>query len=100
MATTSASASTPSRTPSCRRLELGYSVQGADCYTTLRPCFGCLKELHQAGVASISYLNPWSPGDTTEAAAYQSLLAEMASRGVAVSRLELPERLLDLRAAP
>jgi dCMP deaminase len=79
---------------------LGYSVQGADCYTTLRPCFGCLKELHQAGVASISYLNPWSPGDATEAAAYQSLLAEMASRGVAVSRLELPEPLLDLRAAP
>ena len=28
---------------------LGYSLEGAHCYTTLRPCFGCLKELRQAG---------------------------------------------------
>ena len=50
-------------------------------------------------MASINYLNPWSPGDPTEAAAYESLLAEMATRGVAVTRLGLPEELLDLRAA-
>jgi dCMP deaminase len=79
--------------------KLGYSVQGAHCYTTLRPCFGCLKELYQSGVAAIRYLNSWSPSDPREAAAYEALLDEMAGRGVPVERLELPEALLDLRAS-
>ena len=38
---------------------LGYTVQSARCYTTLRPCFGCLKELYQAGVSGVRYLNEW-----------------------------------------
>ena len=78
---------------------LGYSVMGAQCYTTLRPCFGCLKHLYQAGVGEVRYLNPWSPADPGEARAYEELLGELADRGVAVRRLELPEQLLDLRPA-
>jgi hypothetical protein len=35
-----------------------------------------------------------------EAEAYDALLAEMQERGVSVEPLELPESLLDLRAAP
>jgi dCMP deaminase len=79
--------------------KLGYSVQGSHCYTTLRPCFGCLKELYQAGVERIRYLNRWSPSESRESEAYDALLAEMAAHGVAVEGLELPERLLDLRAS-
>ena len=45
---------------------LGYSLDGGHCYTTLRPCFGCLKELRQAGVERIVYLNPWAPPDEVE----------------------------------
>ena len=78
--------------------KLGYSVDGSHCYSTLRPCFGCLKELYQAGVARISYLNAWSPDEPVEAAAYQELLDEMERRGVPVERLALPRDLLDLRA--
>ena len=59
-----------------------------------------LKELYQAGVASISYLNPWQPSRPAEAEAYQALLDELAGRGVRVAQLELPDELLDLRAAP
>jgi dCMP deaminase len=76
---------------------LGYSVQGAHLYSTLRPCFGCLKEAYQAGVAAVRHLNPWEPSDPVEAEAYAALLEEMRSRGVAVEPLELPSRLLDLR---
>jgi dCMP deaminase len=76
---------------------LGYSVQSARCYTTLRPCFGCLKELYQAGVTSIRYLNEWTPSDPVDAAAYEALLGELAGRGVVVAALELPAELLDLR---
>jgi dCMP deaminase len=76
---------------------LGYSVQGSACYSTLRPCFGCLKELYQAGVTSIRYLNAWTPSDPVEAGAYDALLEELAGRGVVVAALELPDGLLDLR---
>jgi dCMP deaminase len=79
--------------------KLGYSVHGARCYTTLRPCFGCLKELYQAGVAGVRYLNSWAPSDPVERDAYRALLAEMDARGVEVTQLELSEQLLDLRPA-
>jgi dCMP deaminase len=78
---------------------LGYSVQSAQCYTTLRPCFGCLKELYQAGVRGVRHLNEWAPSDPVEAEAYADLISEMGARGVAVEALELPENLLDLRPA-
>jgi len=79
---------------------LGYSCDGAACYTTLRPCFGCLKELYQAGVAAVRYLNPWSPSEPREAEAYEALLQEMAVRGVPVVQLSVPDALLDLRGSP
>ncbi len=78
---------------------LGYSVQSARCYTTLRPCFGCLKELYQAGVSGVRYLNQWLPSDPGEASAYAELIAEMSARGVEVEPLHLPPELLDLRPA-
>jgi dCMP deaminase len=77
--------------------KLGYSVQGSACYSTLRPCFGCLKELYQSGVTAIRYLNEWTPSQPLEAVAYEALLGELAGRGVVVAPLELPEGLLDLR---
>jgi dCMP deaminase len=79
--------------------KLGYSVEGSACYSTLRPCFGCLKELYQAGVSAVRYLNPWTPPDPVEAGAYEALLDDLAARGVRVSQLELPGELLDLRPA-
>jgi dCMP deaminase len=77
--------------------KLGYSVQSAVCYSTLRPCFGCLKELYQAGVTGVRYLNEWSPREPLEADAYDTLLADLAARGVRVAPLDLPASLLDLR---
>ncbi len=77
--------------------KLGYSVMGAQCYTTLRPCFACLRHLYQAGVGEVRYLNPWTPGVEREAGAYAGLLDDLADRGVAVRQLELPDELLDLR---
>ena len=37
----------------------GVSVEGCTIYTTLQPCFGCLKELIQAKVIEVCYLHPW-----------------------------------------
>ena len=66
---------------------LGYTSDGADCYTTLRPCFGCLKELHQGGIASVRYLNAWTPGPEPLREAYEVLLEQLEERGVRVSEL-------------
>jgi dCMP deaminase len=37
----------------------GVAIEGCTLYTTLQPCFGCLKELLQANVAEVCYLQPW-----------------------------------------
>lgn len=41
----------------------GIAVAGADLYTTMRPCFGCTKELLQARVKSVKYLHEWRHPD-------------------------------------
>lgn len=37
----------------------GVAVEGCTLYTTLQPCFGCLKELLQANVREVCYLAAW-----------------------------------------
>src|SRR4029079_2319693 len=37
----------------------GVAIEGCTMYTTLQPCFGCLKELLQASVHEVCFLSPW-----------------------------------------
>ena len=37
----------------------GIPVEGASIYTTMRPCFGCTKELLQARIQGVYYLHEW-----------------------------------------
>ncbi len=37
----------------------GVAVENCTVYTTLQPCFGCLKEILQANVREICYLRQW-----------------------------------------
>jgi dCMP deaminase len=39
----------------------GIAVRGAAIYTTMRPCFGCTKELLQAEISEVMYLHDWLP---------------------------------------
>ncbi len=41
----------------------GIAVEGADLYTTMQPCFGCIKEMLQARVKRVLYLHPWIPSE-------------------------------------
>ena len=76
---------------------LGIALEGAACFTTLRPCFGCLKELRQAGVVRIAYLNEWAPSGEAAQHAYARLLADLARVGVAVDHVAVSPSLRDLR---
>ncbi len=46
----------------------GVSVAGSTIYSTLSPCFNCLKEAIQAGVVRFVYLSPDPPSRRTEVA--------------------------------
>lgn len=41
----------------------GIAVENALIYSTMEPCFGCLKELLQARVKRIVYRHVWKPSD-------------------------------------
>ena len=41
----------------------GISVEGTIVYTTMKPCFNCLKEMAQVRVEKIYYLHDWKPAE-------------------------------------
>jgi dCMP deaminase len=51
----------------------GIAVEGATVYTTMRPCFGCGKELLQAKVKRVVYRDLWTPPDSDPDMARQKL---------------------------
>lgn len=52
----------------------GISVQGGTMYTTTQPCFGCLKEMLQAGISAVRYIHPWpAERDPEQERQYQGL---------------------------
>jgi dCMP deaminase len=54
----------------------GAQTDGATLYATYRPCFSCLKEMIQAGVRRVVYLNPWDQSDTAVMRQQYELLAQ------------------------
>lgn len=55
----------------------GIAVAGAELYTTTRPCFGCTKELLQAGVAQAHYLHDWVHPNAELRPLYEELQAHV-----------------------
>ena len=53
----------------------GIAVEGSTLYTTMRPCFGCTKEMLQAHVHAVFYLHDWVHPDATKRAEYERLQA-------------------------
>lgn len=51
----------------------GIAVNGGVMYTTMRPCFGCTKELLQAGIAEVYYLHDWRYPDDDVQGAYEKI---------------------------
>lgn len=57
----------------------GISVDGGVLYSTMRPCFGCTKELLQAKISAVYYLHDWSHPDDAKQAEYQRLQGRFQS---------------------
>jgi dCMP deaminase len=52
----------------------GVPSAGAAIFTTHQPCFGCAKELLQAGVKEVYYVKSWVPDDKDLARQYRIVL--------------------------
>ena len=59
-------------------------------YTTMRPCFGCTKELLQAKITGVRYLHEWVYPDPETRAQYDRLQARFAD-GVKRVQIEDPD---------
>ena len=59
----------------------GIALEGGTLYTTMRPCFGCTKELLQAGIDQVFYLHDWRYPDDEVQNAYEKI-QNRVSRGV------------------
>jgi dCMP deaminase len=51
----------------------GIAVEGSTLYSTMRPCFGCTKEMLQAKVNSVYYIHDWTHPDRDKRSEYERL---------------------------
>ena len=73
----------------------GISIEGATLYTTVQPCFGCLKEMLQAGIHEVFYLHPWrssKDADPEQQAQYDVLASRLAG---GLNQLTIPDARAD-----
>ena len=69
----------------------GISVEGASVYTTLKPCFNCLKEMVQAKIAAVFYLHDWPAPEPSFQKQYD-ILESRIPRGVKMLAVEDPDK--------
>ncbi len=68
----------------------GIACEGGSIYTTTRPCFGCTKELLQAKINRVYYLDQWTYPNETMQAQYDRLQARFPE---GVKQVHGPDRL-------
>ncbi len=66
----------------------GIAVQDSDVYTTMRPCFGCTKELLQARVQTVYYLHDWRHPDEDVRQEYERIQARFPN---GIKHVDLPD---------
>ena len=64
-------------------------MEGSDVYTTLAPCFGCMKELLQAKVRSVYYLGDFKV-DAEHRDQLDALIARFRDQKGRVKKLVVP----------
>lgn len=71
----------------------GIAVEGSTLYTTMRPCYGCTKELLQAKVRDIHWLHDWMRPDLDAARRdeYERLQRRFVELGGTVAQYVVPD---------
>ncbi len=68
----------------------GIAVEGGTLYTTMQPCFSCMKEMLQAGIERVFYLHEWKHPDASYRAEYERLQTRFTG-GVLKLEMDDPE---------
>jgi len=68
----------------------GISIEGSVVYSTMRPCFGCTKEMLQAKVEAVYYLHDWGHPNPAHQAEYERLQGRF-SNGIHHLEMEDPD---------
>src|SRR3984957_13356823 len=76
----------------------GTRTDGATLYSTYTPCFSCLKEMIQAGVRRVVYLNSWNQAESDAMHQQYQLLAEHLRGAAGEHNFEQLARQRDLLA--
>lgn len=70
----------------------GQQTLGGLMTSTVQPCFGCLKEMLQAGIREIHFLHPWDPMEAYGEPALADQYATLRSRFDTFIQVGDPER--------
>jgi len=70
----------------------GQQIFDGTMTTTVQPCFGCLKEMLQAGISEVYYLHPWDPEEAYGDPALPKQYAALKSRFSAFQQIGDPAR--------
>lgn len=68
----------------------GIAVEGGTLYTTMQPCFNCMKEMLQAGIQRVFYIHEWKHPDAAYRAEYDKVQS-CFKNGVFQLNMEDPE---------
>lgn len=66
----------------------GIAVENATLYSTMRPCFGCTKELLQARIVDVFFLHDWAHPDREKHSEYERLQARFQN---GIKKLDIPD---------
>lgn len=66
----------------------GIAVEGATIYSTMRPCFGCTKEMLQARIAEAYFLHDWAHPDSEKQTQYALIQGRFPG---GIRKLDMPD---------
>lgn len=69
----------------------GIAVEGGIVYTTMRPCFGCTKELLQAKIRSVYYIHDWKHPNSEVWGEYEKIQGRFPE-GIRQLRIDDPDK--------
>ncbi len=72
----------------------GVGIDGATLYSTLQPCFNCLKEVLQTGLRGVVFRRRWQAGHPDYAWVsdeYERLIDHFHTRGLLMAQLDVAE---------
>jgi len=77
----------------------GIAIEGSSVYSTMRPCFGCTKEMLQAKIVSVYFLHDWKHPNPETRVEYEKLQGRLPG-GIRKVDVDDPDREWAVKSRP